>query len=101
MVSFVLRRFLLALPVLFGASLALFALLYVLPGDPASFVLGDSATPAQLAALRHRLDLDQPVPVQYVLWLARLMRGDLRGNNVGKHVLAATHHGCTADRLFR
>ena len=54
MIGFIVRRFLLALPVLFGASLALFALLYVLPGDPASFVLGDSATPTQLAALRHR-----------------------------------------------
>lgn len=77
MVSFIVRRFLLALPVLFGASLALFALLYVLPGDPALFVLGDSATPAQLAALRHHLDLDQPVPLQYLLWLGRLVRGNL------------------------
>ncbi len=49
--GFIVRRFLLALPVLFGASLALFALLYILPGDPASFVLGDSATPAQLAVV--------------------------------------------------
>ena len=77
MVSFVVRRLVLAGPVLFGASLALFALLYVLPGDPAAFVLGDSATPAQLAELRHRLNLDQPLPVQYLLWLTRLVRGDL------------------------
>ena len=77
MVSFLVRRLVLAAPVLFGASLALFALLYVLPGDPAAFVLGDSATPTQLAELRHRLNLDQPVPVQYLLWLARLLRGDL------------------------
>ena len=73
---------------LFGASLALFALLYILPGDPASFVLGDSATPTQLAALRHRLDLDQPVPVQYLLWLGRLVRGDL-GKSLGQRLPVA------------
>jgi peptide/nickel transport system permease protein len=86
--SFILRRFLLTLPVLFGASLALFALLYVLPGDPAAFVLGDSATPAQLAALRHRLGLDQPVPVQYVLWLGRLLHGDLGESLVSGYPVA-------------
>jgi peptide/nickel transport system permease protein len=87
-IGFIVRRFLLALPVLFGASLALFALLYILPGDPASFVLGDSATPTQLAALRHRLDLDQPVPVQYLLWLGRLARGDLGESLVSGYPVA-------------
>jgi peptide/nickel transport system permease protein len=87
-VTFIVRRLLLALPVLFGASLALFALLYVLPGDPASFVLGDSATPAQLAALRHRLDLDQAVPVQYLLWLGRLLRGNLGESLVSGYPVA-------------
>jgi peptide/nickel transport system permease protein len=87
-IGFIARRFLLALPVLFGASLASFALLYILPGDPASFVLGDSATPAQLAALRHRLDLDQPVPVQYLLWLGRLARGDLGESLVSGYPVA-------------
>jgi peptide/nickel transport system permease protein len=75
--AFIARRVLVAIPVLFGASVALFVLLYVLPGDPAAFVLGDSATPAQLAALRHTLHLDQPVLLQYVLWLGSLLRGDL------------------------
>ena len=74
---FIGRRLLIALPVLFGSSVALFVLLYVLPGDPAAFVLGDSATPVQLAALRHRLHLDEPVLVQYVQWLGSLLRGDL------------------------
>jgi peptide/nickel transport system permease protein len=75
--AFIARRILVALPVLFGASVALFVLLYVLPGDPAAFVLGDSATPAQLAALRHALHLDQPVLLQYLLWLRSLLQGDL------------------------
>lgn len=75
--AFVGRRILIAVPVLFGASIALFLLLYVLPGDPAAFVLGDSATPIQLATLRHTLRLDQPVPLQYLYWLGSLLRGDL------------------------
>lgn len=74
--AFIARRVLVAVPVLFGASVALFVLLYVLPGDPAAFVLGDSATPAQLAALRHTLHLDQPVLLQYVLWLRSLLQGN-------------------------
>jgi peptide/nickel transport system permease protein len=74
--AFIVRRVLVAVPVLFGASVALFVLLYVLPGDPAAFVLGDSATPAQLAALRHTLHLDQPVLLQYVLWLRSLLQGN-------------------------
>ena len=79
--SFIVRRILLALPVLAGASVALFALLYVLPGDPAAFVLGDSATPQQLAAFRHTMGLDQPIVLQYLDWLGRLLRGDL-GNSL-------------------
>ncbi|MFI4981288.1 MAG: ABC transporter permease [Nevskiales bacterium] len=77
MISFVIRRILLSIPVFIGASLALFALLYVLPGDPVAFVLGDSATPEQLATLRHSLGLDRPVVLQYFLWLGRLLDGDL------------------------
>jgi peptide/nickel transport system permease protein len=79
--TFVLRRLLLSIPVFVGASVALFALLYVLPGDPAAFVLGDSATPAQLAAFRHKLGLDQPLYLQYLNWLGRLVQGDL-GNSI-------------------
>jgi peptide/nickel transport system permease protein len=79
--AFILRRIFFALPVFIGASVALFLLLYVLPGDPAAFVLGDSATPVQLAALRHTFGLDRPVPVQYVVWLGNLLHGDL-GNSL-------------------
>ena len=79
--AFIVRRILFAIPVFLGASIALFLLLYVLPGDPAAFVLGDSATPVQLATLRHTLGLDRPVPVQYVLWLGQLLHGNL-GNSL-------------------
>jgi peptide/nickel transport system permease protein len=85
---FIARRLLIALPVLFGASVALFVLLYVLPGDPAAFVLGDSATPVQLAALRHKLHLDEPVALQYVQWLGSLLHGDLGTSLVNNYPVA-------------
>jgi peptide/nickel transport system permease protein len=86
--AFTIRRILTAIPVLFGASVALFILLYVLPGDPAAFVLGDSATPAQLAALRHKFHLDEPVLLQYVYWLGNLLRGDLGNSLVNDYPVA-------------
>jgi peptide/nickel transport system permease protein len=48
-----------------------------LPGDPALIILGDKATPDQLQALRAYLGLDQPVPIQYLRWVGRLLHGDL------------------------
>jgi len=48
-----------------------------LPGDPALIILGDKATPDQLQALHAYLGLDEPVPVQYLRWVGRLLRGDL------------------------
>lgn len=48
-----------------------------LPGDPALNILGDKATPDQLQALRAYLGLDQPVPIQYLRWVGRLLHGDL------------------------
>jgi len=56
---------------------AVFALVRLVPGDPASLMLGDLATPAALADLRHRLGLDQSLPQQYLTWLANLLHGDL------------------------
>jgi peptide/nickel transport system permease protein len=88
MLGFIVRRILLSVPVLIGASLALFILLYVLPGDPAAFVLGDSATPEQLAVLRHSLGLDRPVVLQYFLWLGRLLDGDLGSSPVNGYPVA-------------
>ena len=61
----------------FLASLLVFSMVAALPGDPALVILGDRATPDQLQALRAYLGLDQPVPVQYVRWAARVLRGDL------------------------
>jgi len=65
-------------PVLLIVSVIAFALLYVLPGDPAVAILGDSAGNQQTyLALRHDLGLDQPLSTQYLSWLGRVLQGDL------------------------
>ena len=74
---YILRRMLTAIPVLVGVTLLTFLLVNLLPGDPALWLAGEYATKEQIAATRQRLGLDQPLPVQYVRYLGRLLRGDL------------------------
>lgn len=67
-----------AIPVLVGVSLLVFSVLYLIPGDPAQILLfGSNATPAQLEQLRQQLGLNRPLPVQYVIYLGHIIRGDL------------------------
>ncbi|KAA9164938.1 ABC transporter permease [Amycolatopsis acidicola] len=62
--------------VLILASVAVWTLVYLLPGDAAQAIAGPTATPAQLAAARERLGLDQPVVTQYFTWLGHVLQGD-------------------------
>jgi peptide/nickel transport system permease protein len=64
-------------PVLFLTSIAVWLLIYLIPGDPAIALLGPDVTPEQLARARARMGLDRPWPVQYALWLGRVVEGDL------------------------
>lgn len=78
MLAFAVRRLLVAVPLLVGVSLMVFAILRLVPGDPAQILLfGSNPTPATVAALRHQLGLDQTPVAQYWLYLQRLLRGDL------------------------
>src|SRR5262252_9213865 len=70
------RRLLLAVPLLFGMSVLVFGLMRLVPGDPAVVVLGYKATPEGVRALREAFHLDEPLPEQYVRWLAGVVRGD-------------------------
>src|SRR5260370_8117781 len=72
-----LRRLLLGIVVLILVSVVVFLATQALPGDPARAILGRSATPASLAALRRHLHLDQPVIIQYLTWLTALLHGNL------------------------
>ena len=69
MLRFLVKRVLLILPTIFVPLVMVFLLLRLAPGDPAGMILGDQATAEQIAALREQLGLNQPLPVQFVLWL--------------------------------
>jgi peptide/nickel transport system permease protein len=71
------RRVLQAIPVLFGASLIVFLLLQIIPGDIAQVLLGPDASPAAVAGLREQLGLNDPLHVQYTRWLGKVLQGDL------------------------
>lgn len=77
-------------PVLLIVSMLAFGLLYVLPGDPAVAMLGENAGNQQTyLALRHDLGLDQPLYVQYLTWLGRLLQGNL-GESIRTHEAVST-----------
>lgn len=71
------RRLLLLLPTLLGVVVLVFAFLHLVPGDPVEIMLGESAAPADVAAMRASLGLDRPLPAQLLTFLARAARGDL------------------------
>jgi peptide/nickel transport system permease protein len=77
MIHFLSRRLLLTLPVLLGVATLVFSLIHLVPGDPVQAMLGDSASPSDLADLRGRLGLDRPLYVQYGSFLKGLAVGDL------------------------
>jgi peptide/nickel transport system permease protein len=77
MLRLILSRLGLAVPVLVCVSMVAFVLLRLAPGDPAQLQAGLEASPEVVAAVRHELALDQPLPVQYLTWAGRVVHGDL------------------------
>ncbi len=75
--TFIVRRLILAIPVLVGISVITFLLIYYLPADPARMYAGPSATAQTVARIRHELGLDQPFWVQYGTYMERVLHGDL------------------------
>jgi peptide/nickel transport system permease protein len=77
MLSFAVRRLLYAVPTLLLVTIMVFALVRVLPGDPALLMLGEEATPELVDILNRDLGLDRPLPQQYLSWIGNALRGDL------------------------
>jgi peptide/nickel transport system permease protein len=79
MIKYITRRIVLMGPVVFLVTVIAFALVMILPGDPALAILGDQVArdPVRYAAYRHELGLDKPLADQYLRWLGRTIRGDL------------------------
>ncbi|MGL4254957.1 MAG: ABC transporter permease, partial [Microbacterium sp.] len=77
MIRYTLTRLALLLLGLLVASVLIFLSLRVLPGDVAQLIAGVNSTPAQIDAIRDRLGLDQPLPLQYLDWIGGVLRADL------------------------
>lgn len=77
LLGYVLRRSVLAVPVLLGASLVIFLVVNLTPNSPVEIMLGPYATPQQVDQLRNELWLDRPLPLRYLRWLGNVVQGDL------------------------
>ena len=75
--AYAVKRFLTILPVLVGISFLVFGFIHLIPGDPAVTMLGERATPERVAAVRVQLGLDEPLYQQYLIYLRKVVRGDL------------------------
>ncbi len=76
MTRYIMHRMATLIPVLFGVSVLVFSILKFVPGDPALLVGGLDASPEDLAAIRHQMGLDQPVPMQYLRFIGNAVVGD-------------------------
>src|SRR6185312_12495734 len=91
MIGILIRRLFSALPILLMVSLITFGMIHLIPGDPASAIAGLSATPEQIANIRHDLGLDQSLPNQLLRWYVNLLHGDLgRSLLMGQSVMQVT-----------
>jgi len=77
MPAFIIRRLASTVLVMAIVAVLIFLLLHLAPGDPAAIIVGDNATPDQIAAVRRGLGLDDPLPVQFTRWISGVLRGDL------------------------
>ena len=93
MLSFLVRRVLLSVPVLLGVAILVFSLIHLVPGDPVQAMLGESASPQDVADVRERLGLDRPLYAQFGAHLRALAHGDfgqsLRTNEPVTRAIAA------------
>ena len=74
---YILRRLLQAIPVIFFSTFLVFLVIHLIPGDAATVLAGQNATPEVLAAIRKDMGLDQPLLVQYFVWVGHILQGDL------------------------
>ena len=84
MIAYILRRFLHLIPVILLTSVLVFLLLHLVPGDPAETVAGPDATPDVIQAVRQKMGLDRPLPIQYGIWLGNVARFDLGASYISK-----------------
>src|SRR5690242_3563576 len=89
MLRYVVRRLLLLVPILLGVSILIFFWIRALPGNPASALLGERATPQLVKEYKQRYGLDRPIPVQYWDYLKQTLRGDLGTSTSSRRTVVA------------
>lgn len=75
--NYIIRRLIIVIPTLIGVSLLVFMMIHLIPGDPAEAMLYPKGSPTEVAELRHKLGLDQPLLTQYVSWVTNAVQFDL------------------------
>jgi len=76
LLGYIARRLLATIPVMGVVAVVVFLMLRLTTGDPAAIIAGDSATAQDVAAIRSKLGLDQPIARQFVIWITRVLQGD-------------------------
>ncbi len=76
MTAYIIRRLLYAIPIAFGVSIVCFALVYIAPGDPLQTILPEDASEETIAMVKKAYGFDKPIPVQYAIWLGKVLTGD-------------------------
>src|SRR5215210_1743392 len=76
MLAYIARRLASTVVVMAIVGVFVFLLLHLSPGDPAAIIAGDNASPEQIAGIRRRLGLEDPLPVQFLRWSTAVLRGD-------------------------
>ena len=101
MLKYVIKRLLWLIPVILGVCIFIFAIMYFVPGDPASIILGPSATASELAAKRTELGLDQPFIIRLLTYMKNVF---LHFRMIGLFIFGGCHtyiytytHGCTIN----
>ena len=93
MLTYLARRLLAVIPVLFGVTLAVFSMLFLVPGDPVKMMLAEFVTtPAQIEQMRAQLHLDEPILKQYGRFVGNALRGDL-GTSIRSRRAVSTEIG--------
>jgi len=95
MLAYIAKRLLATIPVMAIVAVFVFALLRLTPGDPAAIIAGSAATSQDVAAIRLRLGLDQPIVAQFFVWLSHIVRGDFGESFFFKKTVASL----VADRI--
>lgn len=90
--QYIIRRLLIAIPVLLGVATMVFVAIRLVPGDPAEVMAGEMATAGDVQLIRHQLGLDRPLPVQYLIYLRDLVTGDL-GRSTSSQLPVVTEIG--------